>query len=636
MKIKLHLLSIVLALMAGVQMVSAQGTAFTYQGQLTTGSGPANGYYDVTFKLWNNSSGGSQVGSTQTFPATVVSNGLFTVIIDFGAVYNGTPFWLELAVRSNGIPPYQTLIPRQPLTPTPYAITAENVDGLVPAGQLSGTIPSVNLSGTYLNGLTFNNVGNVFDGNGAGLTGVNASSLNGHDANFFWQLKGNTGTTPGVNYLGTTDLTPLEIDVQGMQALRIEPDITYGDHIPNIIGGSPGNFVKSGTVGNFIGGGGSYKENSTNYINAANYNVIGGGWENHITNFTYEGTIGGGEYNTVGNSEATVGGGNENAATGSSSTVPGGFGNLAAGDYSFAAGSSATANNSGSFVWSDNSGFPTTDSGANQFVVRATGGAFFYDGATGVVIDSSGSNYGTIDFGIKFGLGSGEGIASQRAAGPNQYDLNFYTAFADRMTIVNNGFVGINTTNPLAQLHIIRGTGTGASDPYDGGPALIADITSGDGLYVKDTDSDGFAVWANATSGIGVDSDVTSGTAVEASSSTGTGVYTYSGSGSALTIASGAIHVSGASTNNPNTAAFIQYATAANTSSYITTINNTLCNGDPNAILLVTHNFNPVGVPGNYDTHPFSVYYNGSRWTIYNDDFAAITGMSFNVLVIKN
>jgi hypothetical protein len=33
------------------------------------------------------------------------------------------------------------LSPRQPLTPAPYAITAENLDGTLPASQLSGTVP---------------------------------------------------------------------------------------------------------------------------------------------------------------------------------------------------------------------------------------------------------------------------------------------------------------------------------------------------------------------------------------------------------------------------------------------------------------------------------------------------------------
>ena len=42
---------------------------------------------------------------------------------------------------------------------------------------LAGTVPSSSLSGTYANAVTFNNPANSFTGNGAGLTGLNASSL---------------------------------------------------------------------------------------------------------------------------------------------------------------------------------------------------------------------------------------------------------------------------------------------------------------------------------------------------------------------------------------------------------------------------------------------------------------------------
>jgi len=627
MKTKLHSLYIMLALLAGVLQVAAQGTAFTYQGRLDNAGGPANGTYDLTYKLWNLSSGGSQVGSTFTVPDTVISNGLFTATLDFGSVFNGSSFWLELAVRTNGAASFTTLSPRQEVTPTPYAITAENVDGLVPASQLSGIIPPGAISGLYPNPVDLNNAGNVFDGNGAGLAGVNALTLDGLSPANFWQLNGNAGTTPGPNYIGTTDMKALEIDVQGQQALRIEPDITYGYHIPNIIGGSQGNFVKSGTVGNVIGGGGSYNEGSTNFINAGNYNVIGGGFNNHITNSSYEAVIAGGEYNVAGDSEAAVGGGADNAATGYASTVPGGDANLATGDYSFAAGHSATANNEGSFVWSDDSGSALADTDANQFVVGAAGGVFFYDGEPGVVIDTANSNFGTIAYGLSFGTTSGEGIASQRTPGPNQYDLNFYTSFNDRMTIMNNGFVGINTTNPVAQLHVVKGVGNGASDNYGGDPAIIADISSGDGVYVYDTDSDGYAVWATATSGIGVDAVASTGTAVLASSS----------SGSALTIGSGSIHVSGASTNSTSTAAFTQVATAGNISGDGTIINNTLCNGDPNAILIITPNWNPHGGPAYNWNRVVGVWYDGSNWLIFNEDGTAMpAGPAFNVLIIKN
>ena len=102
----------------------------------------------------------------------------------------------------------------------------------------------------------------------------------------------------------------------------------------------------------------------------------------------------------------------------------------------------------------------------------------------------------------------------------------------------------------------------------------------------------------------------------------------------ALRVANGGIAVSGAGVGS-GTAAFIHVANSTNTSNYITTIYNPLCDGDPNAILIATHQFSPPGVGGNYEAHPYSVWYAGSRWTIYNDDFASISNMSFNVLIIK-
>jgi hypothetical protein len=103
----------------------AQGTAFTYQGRLMTGTNVTNGPYDLTFALFNASSGPSQVGSTITDTGTGVTNGLFTVVPDYGAVFNGTAYWLEITARTNGVGGYATLSPRQQLTPTPYAIYSE-------------------------------------------------------------------------------------------------------------------------------------------------------------------------------------------------------------------------------------------------------------------------------------------------------------------------------------------------------------------------------------------------------------------------------------------------------------------------------------------------------------------------------
>ena len=101
----------------------AQGTAFTYQGQLQNNGSPASGTYNLTFSLFNTNISGVPVAGPVTNNAVVVTNGLFTVLIDFGAgVFNGQTNWLEIGVATNGASSFTTLAPRQQLTPTPYAI----------------------------------------------------------------------------------------------------------------------------------------------------------------------------------------------------------------------------------------------------------------------------------------------------------------------------------------------------------------------------------------------------------------------------------------------------------------------------------------------------------------------------------
>jgi hypothetical protein len=123
----------------------AQGTAFTYQGRLSFNGAPANGIYDFDFVLYDAGTGGSFVGSPFFSPAVPVTNGLFTVWLDFGANFPGTGRWLEIAVRTNSGAVYTFLAPRQPVTPTPYAIMANS------ASNLLNTLPATQLSGAYSN-----------------------------------------------------------------------------------------------------------------------------------------------------------------------------------------------------------------------------------------------------------------------------------------------------------------------------------------------------------------------------------------------------------------------------------------------------------------------------------------------------
>lgn len=103
------------------------GTAFSYQGQLTSGGTPVNGRCDFQFRLFDGPDGGGQVGPTLERTGVDVTNGFFVVQLDFGAsAFDGNARYLEVGVRcpSGSGAAYTQLSPRQPITPAPYAIYA--------------------------------------------------------------------------------------------------------------------------------------------------------------------------------------------------------------------------------------------------------------------------------------------------------------------------------------------------------------------------------------------------------------------------------------------------------------------------------------------------------------------------------
>ncbi len=80
---------------------------------------------------------------------------------------------------------------------------------------------------------------------------------------------------------------------------------------------------------------------------------------------------------------------------------------------------------------------------------------------------------------------------------------------------------------------------------------------------------------------------------------------------------------------------FVHRATPENISANSTYLDNPLLNGNPNAVLYVTQNWNPGGREGGtYNDHPVDVWYdtNREKWAIFNQDRAAIPeGAAFNV-----
>jgi hypothetical protein len=104
-----------------------QGSGFNFQGRLNDGATPANGRYDLQFRLYDAVVGGNQVGSLLARPNTVLINGVFSVTIDFGPTAFNSPnnVFVEISVRPGGSPNAFTILgPRQQLTVAPIALRA--------------------------------------------------------------------------------------------------------------------------------------------------------------------------------------------------------------------------------------------------------------------------------------------------------------------------------------------------------------------------------------------------------------------------------------------------------------------------------------------------------------------------------
>lgn len=523
-----------LVLAAGMVKAVPLGTAIKYNGHLREAGNPANGTYDVIFNLWDAEADGNLVASSSASGVTV-EDGVLSVSPDFGDVFNGQAYWLEIQIKKSNQPNYQTLAPRQPLGATAYALhapkagraqsaaNADKADGVnanavqtdglqnfavtkgklangavgkdqletdaveqdkikngavskdklakpavgkdeledaaveeakikdeavtaakIKAGEVVKSVNGLKDAVTLSAGtsITLTPSGNdiqiaanggpgsgldadLLDGqhasafataahthSGADITsgivsetridaaiardsevfsivtandgpgsGLDADLLDGqhssafaltthnHDA-AYWKRTGNAGTVPGTDFLGTTDNQPLQLHVNGMRALRIEPN---PGGLANFIGGAQNNIVTPGAVGSTIAGG------SVNTVEG-NHSVIGGGANNAVhSSFS---VIGGGQYNSVVNDFGMVPGGDQNSAA----------------ERSFAAGHRAKANQNGSFVWSDSCDFDFVSNDADEFAVRATGGVRFV---------SALDNLGTPIAGVRLAPGSG-------------------------------------------------------------------------------------------------------------------------------------------------------------------------------------------------------------------------------------
>lgn len=315
----------------------AAGSGFTYQGRLAKNGQPVNGACDLSLSLWDAASGGGFLNSN-TFASAPITNGLFTLQLDFGtSPFVGEARWIESAVRCPPEVSYTTLSPRTRLTAAPYALYALNN----------------------------------------------------------WALGGNGGTG-GNGFVGTTDNTALTIGVNGTGALRIYPNATS----PNLAGGYSGNYFTPTIYGATIAGGGSFfyenrvlntfgsvgggRANQADGYGATiaggidnqatgDYATVAGGLRNYATGSSAG--IGGGFYNVASGYVAYIGGGDLNVALTQNATIGGGYSNTLSGGQLIANGTI------GGGVFNANSGFAATIAGGhgNQATAEWTsmgGGGF--------------------------------------------------------------------------------------------------------------------------------------------------------------------------------------------------------------------------------------------------------------------
>jgi hypothetical protein len=432
-----------------VNSADSQDNSFTYQGELLINNQPFDGMIDMAVYFYDAETNGNVI-TNDSFPDVIVTKGIFILMIDIGSgTFSGDKVWLELVIDDGTI---LNTFPRQHIKNAPYAIHALSVGegGVNSAAIQSGAVTTSDIANSAVethnlaNGVVTtaklanasvtidkqanNSVNSDKVVNGslkaidvdtneiqATVTGTCSAGSSirqiGLDGSVIcetddtgtsgWGLTGNAGTTPGTNFIGTTDNQALVLKVNNKQALKITP---ANDDGFNYQAGNVSNTLDSGANGSVISGGGSsfspnkLTENFSVIAGGTNnsiggvtsnheqgaYSVISGGVNNIIdlTNTNAQASlIAGGNNNRVSSSHTTISGGYNNYASGLYSVITGGQSNIAGGVNSFAAGNNANIRTAvvvgdsdgdeGSFVWSQTG---VSTSGPNQVLFEALGG----------------------------------------------------------------------------------------------------------------------------------------------------------------------------------------------------------------------------------------------------------------------
>lgn len=323
--------------------VYGQTTAFTYQGRLTDASLPPTAQYDFIFRLFN--SGGTQLGGDLARDDVQVTNGIFTVSLDFGSAnfLNGAATTIEIAVRpgaSTGA--YTTLTPRQALTSSPYAIKSSKADDTASLGGIASS-QYVQTSDSRLSDARTPTVGSQ--------NYIQNTSTQQPGANF--NIDG-SGTVSGSLSANTVN-SALGYNIGGSRILSFFLNNLFtgvGAGFANTSGDANSFFGQNAGLSNTTGGGNSFfgsnagRSNATAFFNA--FFGGGAGFSNTGSNNSFFGTNAG-TVNTTGTRNSFFGtNAGDTNTTGNDNTIIGFQADVASQNLNFATaiGSGATVSTS--------------------------------------------------------------------------------------------------------------------------------------------------------------------------------------------------------------------------------------------------------------------------------------------------
>lgn len=246
-----------------IGFVGAQTSSFTYQGRFTDAGTPANGTYDMQFKLFDGV--GNQIGSTVSNGAVIVTSGVFTVQLDYGAAaFSGADRLLEIGVRTAGSgEAYTILSPRQPLTSSPYAIRAGATTTADNAAQLGGVAASqyVQSSDTRLSDARTPS---------AGSANYIQNTNSPQAANFNISGNGNAGGTLSANVVNTATQYNLN-GIRFLSGANVNQSVYVGPNagpanptngFNTYVGANAGRSTTSGSGNSFFGTSAGYSNDS--------------------------------------------------------------------------------------------------------------------------------------------------------------------------------------------------------------------------------------------------------------------------------------------------------------------------------------------------------------------------------------